>query len=104
AIGMNVGMVGLVGRALLSPPEHVADPLRLFTVAFERGDGDERARMLSTSYVTYTALRDNVGAFAGLAAWQRSNTTAIVEGDQVHANPMSVSGSYFAGPAAQARL
>jgi len=104
AIGMNVGMVGLVGRALLSPPEHVADPLRLFTVAFERGEGDERARMLSTSYVTYTALRDNVSAFAGLAAWQRSDTTAIVEGDQVHADAMFVSGSYFDVLGAKARM
>lgn len=95
AIGMNVGMVGLVARALLSPPEHVADPGSLFTLAFERGEGDQRARMLSTSYVTYTALRDNVAGFAGVAAWQRSETTASIDGDQVRADAMYVSGTYF---------
>src|SRR5687767_15304004 len=72
AIGMNAGMVGLVDRALLSPPEHVIDPDRVVTLAFERGEGDERARMISTSYVTYAAVRDHVPAFSGAAAWQRS--------------------------------
>ena len=104
ATGMNVGMVGLVARALLSPPEHVADPQHLFTVAFERGEGDQRARMLSTSYVTYTALRDNVAGFAGVAAWQRSSTTAIIDGDQVHADAMYVSGRYFDVLGAKARV
>jgi predicted permease len=104
AIGMNVGMVGLVARALLSPPEHVADPQSLFTVAFERGEGDQRARMLSTSYVTYTALRDNVAGFAGVAAWQRSATTAIIDGDQVRADAVYVSGSYFDVLGAKARV
>src|SRR5690349_20827071 len=104
AIGMNVGMVGLVARALLSPPEHVADPQNLFTVAFERGDGDQRARMLSTSYLTYTALRDNVTGFAGVAAWQRSETAAIIDGDQVRADLMYVSGSYFDVLGSKARM
>lgn len=104
AIGMNVGMVGLVARALLSPPEHVADPQNLFTVAFERGEGDQRARMLSTSYVTYTALRDNVAAFAGVAAWQRSETTAIINSEQVRADAMYVSGTYFDVLGAKARM
>ena len=104
AIGMNVGMVGLVARALLSPPEHVADPPHLFTVAFERGEGDQRARMLSTSYVTYTTLRDNVAGFAGVAAWQRASTTAIIDGDQVRADAMYVSGSYFDVLGSKARL
>src|SRR5687768_15626477 len=52
ATGMNAGMVGLVDRALLSPPEQVADPDRVVTLAFERGEGDERSRLISTSYVT----------------------------------------------------
>ena len=62
AIGMNAGMIGLVDRALLSPPAQVRDPGRVVTLAFEQGEGDQRARMLSTSYVTYTAIRDNVPA------------------------------------------
>ncbi len=95
AIGMNAGMVGLVDRALLSPPEHVADPDRVVTLAFEHGEGDERARMMTTSYVAYAAVRDQVPAFAGAAAWQRNPTTATIEGDQILADVMLVSGNYF---------
>ena len=65
AIGMNAGMVGLVDRALLSPPEQVADPDRVVTLAFERGEGDERARMMTTSYVTYAAVRDQRAGLLG---------------------------------------
>jgi putative ABC transport system permease protein len=104
AIGMNVGMVGLVGRALLSPPEHVVDPASLVSVAFERGEGADRARMLSTSYVTFAAIRDNVAAFAGAAAWQRSSSAAVVDGEQVRVDVMFVSGSYFDVLGAKARL
>lgn len=104
AIGMNVGMVGLVARALLSPPEYVAEPQNLVTVAFERGEGEQRARMISTSYVTFTALRDNVAGFTGVAAWQRSSTTAVIDGDQVRADAMYVSGSYFDVLGAKPRL
>jgi putative ABC transport system permease protein len=104
AIGMNAGMVGLVDRALLSPPEQVADPDRVVTLAFERGEGDERARMMTTSYVTYAAVRDQVPAFAGAAAWQRNPTTATIEGDQALADVMLVSGNYFEVLGVKARL
>jgi hypothetical protein len=40
AIGVNAAMVGLVGRAFLSRPEQIADPDRLVTLGFERGDGE----------------------------------------------------------------
>ena len=95
AIGMNAGMIGLVDRALLSPPAHVKDPARVVTLAFEKGEGDQRARMISTSYVTYTAIRDNVGAFASAAAWQRASPTLSVNGDQIRTDGLIVSGSYF---------
>jgi putative ABC transport system permease protein len=104
AIGMNAGMVGLVDRALLSPPEQVADPDRVVTLAFERGEGDERSRLISTSYVTYAAVRDHVPAFSGAAAWQRNPTTATIDGDQVRADAMLVSGNYFDVLGAKARL
>ena len=104
AIGTNAGMIGLVGRALLSPPEHVVDPASLVGVAFERGEGDERARMMSTSYVTFAAIRDNVAAFAGAAAWQRSSAAAVVDGDQVPIDVMLVSGNYFDVLGAKARV
>src|SRR4051812_15037235 len=35
AAGMNIAMVGLVDRALLSPPGHVTVPERLFAVGFD---------------------------------------------------------------------
>src|SRR5262245_18798435 len=85
---MNVGLVGLVVRAHLSLPERVVDPDRVVTLAFEQGEGDQRARMISTSYVTYTAIHDNVKAFAGTAAWQRASNTLSVSGDQVRADGM----------------
>src|SRR5262245_55523917 len=93
AIGTNAGMFGLVDRALLSPPPHIADAGRLVNLAFERGDGNECARMQSTSYVTYHALRDAVPGFAGVAAWQPTSTTVADGGDQVHADAMLVSGN-----------
>src|SRR5881392_1065667 len=104
AIGTNAGMIGLVDRALLSAPPGIADPGRLVTVAFERGDGNERVRMASTSYVTYRALRDGVSGFAGVAAWQPAPTTVALDGDQVHADGMLVSGSYFEVLGASARI
>lgn len=104
AIGINVGMVGLVDRALLSPPEQVTDPDRVVTLAFERGEGDERVRMSTTSYVTYASIRDHVPGFAAAAAWQRSSTTATVEGEQIRVDAMIVSGTYFDLLGAKARL
>jgi hypothetical protein len=32
AVGLNLAMFGLVDRALLSPPAHVASPDRVFTL------------------------------------------------------------------------
>jgi len=104
AIGMNAGMVGLVDRALLGAPPDVADASRVVSIAFERGEGAERARMSSTSYVTYRQLRDHVTAFAAVAAWHRASTTIVVGGEQVRADAMLVSGNYFDLLGARARL
>ena len=95
ATGLNAAMVGLVGRAFLNPPDHLADPERLVTLAFERGEGDRRFRMSSTSYVTFAAIRDHVPAFAGSAAWQRIAATVLRDGDQHQIDAMLVSGRYF---------
>jgi putative ABC transport system permease protein len=104
AIGINAGMVGLVDRALLSPPEQVKEPERVVTLAFERGEGDERVRMSTVSYVAYASIRDNVAGFSGSAAWQRSSTTMIVGGEQVQADAQIVSGTYFDVLGATARF
>ena len=104
AIGLNAAMIGLVGRAFLSPPEHITDPDRVVSLAFERGDGDSRVRMTTTSYVTYAAIRDHVPAFATAAAWQRSVATIALDGDQIQADTMLVSGTYFGLLGAQPRI
>ena len=43
-------------------------------------------------------------AFAGAAAWQRNPTTATIDGEQVLADVMLVSGNYFEVLGAKARL
>jgi putative ABC transport system permease protein len=95
SIGMNAGMVGLVDRALLGPPRLVHDPSRVVLLSIERGEGDQRARMSSMSYVTYRDLRDNVTAFGSAAAWQSSSTTITLDAEQIRADAMLVSGNYF---------
>ena len=100
AIGINAAMVGLMQRALLSPPDHLVDPQRLVTLQFERGE----SRMSTTSYVNYVALRDHVAAFTSVAAWQRSASTVLLDGDQIQADAMIVSGTYFDVLGAHARM
>jgi putative ABC transport system permease protein len=36
AVGLNLAMFGLIDRALLSPPAHVVEADRVFTLAFEQ--------------------------------------------------------------------
>lgn len=101
SIGINAAMVGLVERALLGPPAQVVEPDRLVTLAFVRDD----ARATTTSYVTYAAVREHVPAFGGaVAAWQRSSTTVIADGDQLQADAVLVSGTYFGVLGARAKL
>lgn len=101
SIGINAAMVNLVDRALLGRPAHVREPDRLVTLAFVRDD----ARATTTSYVTYAAVRDHVPGFAGaVAAWQRSSMTVVVGGDQIQADAVLVSGTYFDVLGARAKL
>jgi putative ABC transport system permease protein len=96
AVGLNIAMSGLIGRALLSPPAHVAEPDGVFTVAFHPREGNlSEARMTTAPYTVFTALRDRVTAIKGAAAFQRSSATAVVDGVQIQAEAMLVSGSYF---------
>ena len=96
AVGLNLAMFGLIDRALLSPPAHVPDAGRVFTLAFEHElENGTRARMTTTSYVTFETVRERVPALADAAAWQRITTSAVVDGAQIGAEAMLVSGSYF---------
>ena len=63
AVGLNLAMFGLIDRALLSPPPHVADATRVYTLAFEPMSEERRgAQMTTTSYVTFNAIREHVTA------------------------------------------
>jgi hypothetical protein len=56
AVGRNLAMFGPIDRALLSPPAHVADPDRVFTLGFEvPGTNGAPGWMTTTSYVTFDA-------------------------------------------------
>jgi putative ABC transport system permease protein len=95
AAGVNLAMLGLIDRALLSPPAGVADPGRVFTLGFhvpqERGGG----RMTTAPYTTFRTIRDDVPALAGAAAFQRQAMSVIVEGEQLEVSAMTISGEYF---------
>jgi putative ABC transport system permease protein len=96
AVGLNLGMVGLIDRALLSAPAHVVDPARVFALAFEPArDEGGRARMTTTSYVAFANIRANVSAASDVAAWQRASAAVVIDSNQVEADAMLVSGGYF---------
>jgi putative ABC transport system permease protein len=96
-VALNLAMFGLVDRALLSPPAHVVQPDRVFTVAFEREveNAATPARMTTAPYPAFETIREHVAAAADTAAWQRITTNAVVDGTHVSAEAMLVSGSYF---------
>ena len=105
AVGLNLAMFGLIDRALLSPPPHVRDAASIFTLTFEPMTEDSRgARMTNTSYVTFNAIREHVNAASDVAAHQRTVTSVVINGEQVQADAMLVSGSYFPLLGAPARL
>lgn len=96
AVGVNLAMFGLIDRAVLSPARHVVDPERLFTLGFIPPSAKPgSAPMTTTSYSSFTTVRDGVPALSGAAAFQRMATSVIVEGEQRRINAMVVSGEYF---------
>jgi putative ABC transport system permease protein len=96
AVGINLAMFGLIDRALVSPPAHVADASRVFTLHFQHASPDgQPVLMATTSYVTFEAIREGVPAVERAAAWHRTSASAVVEGEQIQTEAMLVSGSYF---------
>jgi hypothetical protein len=95
AVGLNLAMLGLIDRAILSPPALVSDPTSVFVMSL-RGRGD-RAGAIRTaaSYPTFRAIRDSVTALAGTAAFQRASGVVSVSGDQREVERMIVSDNYF---------
>src|SRR5262245_48943398 len=96
AVGVNLAMFGLIGRALLNPPAYVSDSESIFTLGFGRADDAPGAGvMTTTSFPTFVAVRDQVRAISAAAAFQRSATSTVIDGDQRQVNAMLVSGTYF---------
>ena len=57
-VGINLAMAGLIDRALLSPPAHVAHPEQIFTVGYEVSSPSGEKGIASTaSYLTYEAVQ-----------------------------------------------
>jgi putative ABC transport system permease protein len=96
SIGMNLAMFSLVDRAFLSPPAGVQHSDRIFTLAFHApGEAEGDAGMVTTSYVTFKTVRDDVPAVSAAAAWQRGPASVVKNGEQLQADTLLVSGSYF---------
>jgi predicted permease len=85
-------MFGLIDRAILSPPQHVVDPDRVATIAIESPGGGV---MTTMSYVAFTTVRDQVEAVSQAAAWRRTETTAIVNDEQLRVETALVTSRYF---------
>lgn len=96
AAGVNLAMLGLVDRLLLSPPPHLADPARLVRVTFAMDFGDgRRGAMSTTSFPAFEALRDHVPGFSGAGAFVPRSIVATLHDDLLQIDGALVSGSYF---------
>ena len=96
AVGVNLAMVGLIDRAMLSPASHVESPAQLFTIGIvPPGAKPQSPPMTSTSYVAFRSIRDHVPAIQGAAAFTRIATSIVVDGHQQEARSMTVSEEYF---------
>jgi hypothetical protein len=96
AAGVNLAMLGLVDRLLLSPPPHLQDPSSLRRVAFAvEGPDGTRGAMTTTSFPAFEAMRDHVPGFAGVGAFVAKSFTAAVGDERIQVNGALVSGSYF---------
>jgi hypothetical protein len=79
AVGVNLAMVGLIDRALLSPPAHIIHPHRVFSIAFETtGPSGEKGLVSTTSFLSFEAIRTAVPDVTP-AAWTASGTSVTVD-------------------------
>ena len=105
AIGMNVAVLGLVSRALLTPPAGLNDPDQLLSLAFERiAEDGTSSRQTTTSWPAFRQLGSDVPAVAAAAAWQRGPGGMTVGGEQRVAETLLVSDTYFDVLGARPRL
>jgi putative ABC transport system permease protein len=95
AVGINLAMVGLIDRALLSPPAHVVDPDRVFTVAFETtGRYGEKGVVATTSFPAFEAIRSALPN-ATTAAWTVSGSSITIGERRLGVKTMAVTHGYF---------
>jgi putative ABC transport system permease protein len=103
AVGINLAMAGLIDRALLSPPPHVVDPDRVFTVAFEITDpAGEKGLGSTTSFLSFEAIRTAVPGVTP-AAWTSAGTSVVVENERLVVKATAVTSEYFAMLGARAQ-
>ena len=96
AVGVNLAMFGLIDRAVIRPAAHVARPDRLFTIGIVPPNAKPGSPpMTSTSFVAFTAIRDQAPAVKGAAAFSRTATSVVVNGEQREVQSMTISGEYF---------
>ena len=96
AAGVNLAMLGMVDRLLLSPPRHLEDPSRLARVTFARDGADGRGGAMSTtSFPAFEALRDHVPAFTGAGAFVPRSIIAAIGDEPIQIDAAVVSGGYF---------
>jgi predicted permease len=95
AVGVNLAMVGLIDRALLSPPAHIIDPQRVFSIAFETiGPSGEKGLVGTTSFLSFEAIRTAVPDVTP-AAWTGSGTSVTVGDQRLAVKSMAVTHGYF---------
>src|SRR5688572_29481832 len=95
AVGINLAMVGLIDRALLSPPALVVAPDRVFTIGFEiAGPSGETGLVATTSFQRFTAIRSALPEVTP-AAWTAAGTSVVVEHQRFVVTATAVTSSYF---------
>jgi putative ABC transport system permease protein len=95
AVGINLAMVGLIDRALLSPPPHVSDPDRVFTVGFEAvAPSGEKFLSGTTTFLTFEAIRASVPDVTP-AAWTPAGESVSVGDQRLAVNARGVTSGYF---------
>jgi putative ABC transport system permease protein len=95
SVGVNLAVFGLIDRALLSPPAHVAAPDRLFTLEFHARETATSGLRIAVPYPLFKTIRDSVPAFSRVAAFERTSGSATIDGDQLNVTAMLVSDGYF---------
>jgi putative ABC transport system permease protein len=96
AVGINLAMVGLIDRALLSPPPHVVDPDRVFTMAFETtGPAGDKGLVGTTSFPTFESIRAALPNLMA-AAFTSAGTSVNVESQRLMVKATGVTSGYFA--------